>query len=176
MKLIQANARVPQDSRPVLLKAAALMRADPSFTARLQAFLADDEPGATWRDEMAAMSARIAAVEAQVLRKTPVSPVLKAQTSGDEAVWHLAANGGHAHLGTLPQPLAADAVVPPVDWQARAAAITLSTGTGKGRQLTPAGEALFCDMMDAGARAPEMARTLGMAPQSVHYRMKKRRG
>ncbi len=63
-----------------------------------------------------------------------------------------------------------------MDWQARAASATLFTGTGKGRKLTPAGEALFRDMMDAGAGAPEMARTLGMAPQSNHNRTKKRRG
>lgn len=90
MKLIQANARVPADGRPVLLKAAALMRADPSFTAKLEAFLAGDEPGTTWRNEMAAMSARIVAVEALLLRETPVSSALNARPSCHEAVRHLA--------------------------------------------------------------------------------------
>lgn len=108
MKLIQANARVPADGRPVLLKAAAMMRADPSFTAKLEASLAGEEPGATWRNEMAAMSARIASVEAAVLRKTPVSRALSA------AVQDMVADGGHAPAEPSPKPAAA--VVQSVDW------------------------------------------------------------
>ena len=102
MKLIQANARVPADGRPVLLKAAAMMRADPSFTAKLEASLAGEEPGATWRNEMAAMSARIASVDAAVLRKTPVSRALNPPTSANEVVRYEAVNGGHAQAETSP--------------------------------------------------------------------------
>ncbi|MGQ3671181.1 hypothetical protein ACT6QG_02150 [Xanthobacter sp. TB0136] len=166
VKLIQANARVPEDSRPVLLKAAALMRADPSFTVKLETFLsggAGDGPEPSWQADMAA---RIEALEAVVLKNT--APASNTGKSGNKPATTVHQN--------CPDTLPMFADSPATDWQARAAAITLSTGEGKGRKLTAEGEALFREMMDAGESAPLIARTLGMAPQSVHYRLMKMKG
>lgn len=176
MKLMQANARVPADGRPVLLKTAARMRADPSFTARLEAFLAREERGQEWSDDLADLRVRIEALEATV--NAPGDMV----KSHDEANAHPALSSDsspqpEAQITTAarhcPDTLPMFADGPAMDWQDRAAAITLSTGEGKGRKLTAEGEALFREMAGAGAGAPTIARTLGIASQSVHYRLAK---
>lgn len=58
-------------------------------------------------------------------------------------------------------------------WAARAAAVTLSTGEGRGRKLTPEGIALFEEMAGAGVGSAEIAKVLGMARQSVDTRRAK---
>lgn len=59
------------------------------------------------------------------------------------------------------------------DWAARAGSIEATTGEGKGRALTPAGEALFMEMLDARQTFAAIGRALGIAPQSVSYRANK---
>ena len=144
-EMVQANARVPETARPVLLGVAARLRDDPGFLDRLQAFLADEAGGSPWADRIEAIEARLTALEGAgksdtVSALAPSAPVAPAS------------NG---------------------DWPARAAAITVSTGEGRERRLTAEGAALFEEMVKAGVRVSEIARTLGMARQSVDARAKK---
>ena len=143
--MVQANARVPEAARPVLLAVAARLRDDPGFLDRLQGFLADEAGGSPWADRIEAIEARLTALEGAAKYET---------------ISHLSPSA--------PAAAALDA-----DWPARAAAITVSTGEGHGRKLTTEGAALFDEMVRAGVHVPEIARILGMAKQSVHARAKK---
>lgn len=176
VKLIQANARVPEDGRPVLLKAAALMRADPSFTVKLEAFLcggAGDEPGSLWHDRLADMTARIEALEAVVGHGGNAQPqAVKAKPEGvqhDPDTPDMFGGDASAYVANASN-------APEMDWQARAAAIVTSTGEGRQRRLTPAGAALFDEMAQAGCRVAEIMRALDMKDQSVRDRLKKMKG
>ncbi len=172
MELIQANARVPVDSRPVLLKAAAMMRADPSFAAKLEAFLcggAGDEPVSLWHDRLADMAARIEALEtivghggnAQPQATMPVKAKPEGVQRDPDTPDMFAGNASNS---------------PAADWPARVAAIEAFQGEGRQRRLTPAGDDLFREMVQAGCRPADMARWLGMARASVDTRAKKMQG
>ena len=58
------------------------------------------------------------------------------------------------------------------DWHARAAAIAISSGEGKGKRITPEALALLREMDAAGENAAEIGRVLGLAGPSVRHHLK----
>ena len=171
-EMVQANARVPEAARPVLLGVAARLRDNPGFLDRLQAFLADEAGGSPWADRIEAIEARLAALEAGATasKKHENDPEANRQNRQNPgAVENFVSACTPAALAAVRG--AEDGTTE--DWPVRAAAITISTGEGRERRLTAEGAVLFGEMVKAGVRNPEIARVLGMARQSVDARAKK---
>lgn len=179
---VQANARVPEEGRPILLAVAARLRDDAGFLARLKDFLGDDASASPWADRFAALEKRVWALEAEIerteLARRPTPSLHDIPEKYQPAPPPLAYRAGEQEP-EAPEPEAQEdgAVEDPSEtmeaWAARAAAITISTGEGRGRKLTDAGADLFKEMVRAGVRHLDIARTLGMARQSVDTRAKK---
>ncbi|WP_454917277.1 hypothetical protein [Xanthobacter sediminis] len=165
MKMVQANARVPEAARPVLVAVAARLREDAGFLDRLAAFLADAAGGSPYEGRLAALEERVRALEVEKPHeRTPpfvISPKYRPPPAPLDYRQSM-----ELEPENPPAEMAAD-------WSARAAAITVSTGEGRGRKLTAEGIALFEEMMLAGASHAEIASVFGMARQSVDTRAKK---
>lgn len=163
-ELVQANARVPEAARPILLSVAARLRDAPGFLDQLQAFLADEAGGSPWADRIVAIEGRLAALEETELTK-------RKPGQGQPRDPQTGAFGPSVdNVHDRPERPAGNSAA---DWPTRAAAITISTGEGRGRKLTADGAALFEEMVRAGVRNPEIARILGMARQSVDARARR---
>ncbi|MFC0217829.1 hypothetical protein ACFFJ7_05420 [Pseudochelatococcus lubricantis] len=185
---VQASARVPEEGRPVLLEIAAQMRADPSFIERAAVWIAATRAGdelADWRSEI---ERRLEALELQSSQVGTIESKQDDTTAGRIPAGNeggIAADpvegGRQADIEDLLSPVLDDPVEPAgaaveaedADWTAKAAAITTTTGEGKGRKLTEAGAGLFAEMLAAGVPLPSIARTVGISPQSAHTRAKK---
>lgn len=172
-EMVQANARVPEAARPVLLGVAARLRDDPGFLDRLQAFLADEAGGSPWADRIEAIEARLAALEGTGKGRPKVRQFGEANESERFSASIANATGRSERDVRRDGERPVSAPASDADWPARAAAITVSTGEGRERRLTTEGAALFEEMVKAGVRNPDIARVLGMARQSVDARAKK---
>ncbi|MBJ3777875.1 hypothetical protein [Acuticoccus mangrovi] len=167
MVLVQANARVPEEARPVLLAVAARLRDEPDFLARLNALLEDDAAATRWADRFEALEQRIQALEAERGPGGANNPHGLGGHSGKTAKEIVTVNNVHD------RPTGTSAAADGTDWSARAAAIEVSSGEGRGRRLTEAGSALFDEMAGAGLSAQDIAKTLGMTRPSAASRLKK---
>lgn len=195
--LVQANARVPKDARPVLMTVAAKLRDDASFATRLLAFIEDDAGGSPWADRFAALEDRVRMLEAAAevrppLEDRPNGAVRRragVTSVGQTPTVAASVEGFSPDLAETPREVESSPVAGTVEsapvaeastqrcsnehWSARAAAITVSTGEGRGRKLTAEGIALFEEMAHTGVGSGEIAKVLGMARQSVDTRRAK---
>lgn len=186
--IVQVNLRAPEGDKAVLAEVAARLREGQGFAERLSAFLAAEGAGAAWADRLEAIERRLEALEAAKGEKATLLPpdasssprAASAPAIGVPAEDAIRADDGQVDLEGLlksapddPVEPAGTAVEGEEDWTAKAAAITTTTGEGKGRKLTDAGAGLFAEMLAAGVPLPSIARTVGISPQSAHTRAKK---
>ena len=150
--IAQLNVRVPLDAFDVVRDLSKLLRADPAFRHRLQRLFderSDPDVSALIGQRLERLERQVADLMAAQSQMKPTGPSgagIRAQTpSMFEAREH------------EPEPRS--------KWH---------IGEGRGRRLTPEGEAELDRLLDEGRRASEIADILGVRPNTVHNRRKKR--
>ena len=147
----QFNVRIPDEARDVLTRIATRLREDDKFAARLTAFMDTlDDPTA---DD--SLAERVARIEARL-------DAMDAPKSGGNP---------DASLATLPVSTPTDTPQRDVLSQlATADTPALTTGEGRGRRLTTAGEVEVERRIEAGEDNATIARALDVSTNTVQKR------
>lgn len=156
----QFNVRIPDDARDVLTRIATRLREDDKFVARLTAFMDTlDDPTA---DD--SLAERVARIEARLdAMGGASSPNLGEQVHGQVGQAHDTPSDNLSdRMNTLHRQLGGTEGTPP-----------LTTGEGRGRRLTTAGEIEVERRIEAGDDDSTIAAALGVSANTVRARRRK---